>query len=422
MFWRCTILKFYIRVIEAGIGFALVLAVVFASFRTQRPEKKRYIVFLGILTGFIGSIVSAILRSIPNYINRTNFAFWSMIPVSIFFLILIVLLLFKTKEKKSLLYENIFGTTVFLYTAATIFYYLPVIITLSTTLVNYGESAVSTLVLYRLIGYLLGIVFIVLASLSIYKTLIKLSDIELNITVIASLCILGITQIVVIIQRLYSLRIIPRNNFIFWFIAMVVNNGNFFIFAVIMFIMFAPILLWKKNIKITKSYNNNAELRKIKAKKRNAKRWAQFSLSLLVISVFSLSFLRFYVDREVPLSPPENYTIADGMAVISLEQLEDDKLHRYEYVTEQGISMRFIAIKKSENSYGVGLDACDICGPSGYFERNNEVICKLCDVVMNKATIGFPGGCNPVPIPYIVHDGNIKIKISDLESEAHRFK
>ena len=289
-------------------------------------------------------------------------------------------------------------------------------------MVNYGESAVSTLVLYRLIGYLLGIVFIVLASLSIYKPLIKLSDIELNITVIASLCILGITQIVVIIQRLYSLRIIPRNNFIFWFIAMVVNNGNFFIFAVIVFIMFAPILLWKKNIKITEAYNNNAELRKIKAKKRNAKRWARFSLSLLVISVFSLSFLRFYVDREVPLSPPENYTIADGMAVISLEQLEDDKLHRYEYITEKGIGMRFIAIKKSEGSYGVGLDACDICGPSGYFERNNEVICKLCDVVMNKATIGFPGGCNPVPIPYIVHDGNIKIKISDLESEAHRFK
>ena len=36
-----------------------------------------------------------------------------------------------------------------------------------------------------------------------------------------------------------------------------------------------------------------AELRKIKAKKRNAKRWARFSLSLLLISVFSLSFLRF---------------------------------------------------------------------------------------------------------------------------------
>ena len=376
------------------------------------------------LLGFAGSIVSAILRSIPNYINRTRFAFWSMVPVTIALVFLLILLFISTnyKQKRARLYENLFSAAIFLYAASMLFYYLPVIIMLATTLVNYGESAVSTLVLYRLIGYLLGIVFIILASLSIYKTLIKLSDIELNITVIASLCVLGITQIVVIIQRLYSLRIIPRNDFIFWFIATVVNNGNFFIFAVIVFIMFAPILLWKKNIKITEAYNNNAELRKIKAKKRNAKRWARFSLSLLVISVFSLSFLRFYVDREVPLSPPEDYTIEEGMAVISLEQLEDDKLHRYEYITEQGISMRFIAIKKSENSYGVGLDACDICGPSGYFERNNEVICKLCDVVMNKATIGFPGGCNPVPIPYIVHDGNIKIKISDLESEAHRFK
>jgi len=419
---RCLILKFYIRVIEAGIGFALLLAVVFASFRTQKLEKKQLIILLGICTGLIGSIISAVLRSIPNYINRTHFAFWSMIPVVFSFLFLLFLLLFKTKKKKSLVYENLFATAVFLYTATTIFYYVPVIITLSSTLVNYGESAVSTLVLFRLIGYLLGIVFIILASLAIYKTLIKLSHLELKITVIASLCIFGITQVVVIIQRLYSLKIIPRNDFIFWLIATVINNANFFLFAVILFIMLSPALLWKKNITITEAYNNNAELRKIKAKKRNAKRWAKFSLSLLLVSVFSLSVLRFYVDREVPLSSPEDYSIADGMAIVSLEQLEDDKLHRYEYITEQGISMRFIAIKKSENSYGVGLDACDICGPSGYFERNGEVICKLCDVVMNKATIGFPGGCNPVPIPYIVHDGNIKIKLSDLEAESHRFK
>ena len=91
-------------------------------------------------------------------------------------------------------------------------------------------------------------------------------------------------------------------------------------------------------------------------------------------------------------------------------------------ISENKISMRFIAIKKSEGAYGIGLDACDICGPSGYFERNGDVICKLCDVVMNKATIGFPGGCNPVPLPYILHDGKIKIKVEDLEKESYRFK
>ena len=347
-----------------------------------------------------------------------------MIPVTLSFLFLLVLLLSgkKRQNKKTVLRENLFSMGIFLYTASSIFYYLPVIITLSSTLVNYGDSAVSTLVLFRLIGYLLGIIFMLLASLAIYKTLIKLPDVELKAAVTGALCIFGITQIVVILQRLYSLRIIPKNDFIFAFIAAVVNNGAFFIFAVTVFIMLPPILLWKKNLKITEDYANNAELRKIKAKKRNAKRWAQFSLALLALSVFSLSFLRYYADREIPLSAPENYTIVDGMAEVSIEELQDNKLHRYEYVTEGGISVRFIAIKKSEGAYGIGLDACDICGPSGYFERNGEVVCKLCDVVMNKGTIGFPGGCNPVPLPYIIHDGKIKIKLSDLESEAHRFK
>ena len=347
-----------------------------------------------------------------------------MVPVTIALLFLLILLFISPNLKRKIahIYENLFSAAIFLYAASMLFYYLPVIIMLATTLVNYGESAVSTIVLFRLIGYVLGIVCMLCAGLAIYKTLIKLSAIELKVSVAGALCIFGVTQVVVILQRLYSLGIIPRNDFIFAFIAAVVNHGNFFTFAIILFIMIPPIILWRKNRTITETYHNNAELRKLKAQKRNARRWAKFSLVLLIGSVLSLSVLRHYVDREVPLSPPENYTIADGMAMIPISELEDDKLHRYAYTSEQGIEVRFIAIKKSEGSYGVGLDACDICGPTGYFERNGEVICKLCDVVMNKGTIGFPGGCNPVPIAYIIHDEKIKIKITDLEAEAHRFK
>jgi len=347
-----------------------------------------------------------------------------MVPVTLSLLFLLILLFIKPRNesKKAKLHNFFFSVAVFLYAASMLFYYLPVIITLSTTLVYYGESAISTIVLFRLIGYVLGLVCIICTSLAIYKTLIKLSDMELQVTVAGTLCIFGITQIVVILQRWYSLGIIPRNDIIFAFIAAVVNNGNYFTFAIILFIMLAPLILWKKNRTITEVYHNNAELRKLKARKRNARRWAQFSLTLLFISVFSLSFLRHYVDREIPLSAPEDYVIADGMAMLPLADLQDDKLHRYAYTSEQGIEVRFIAIKKSEGSYGVGLDACDICGPSGYFERNGEVVCKLCDVVMNKGTIGFPGGCNPVPVPYIIHDEKIKIKTVDLEAEAHRFK
>jgi len=41
--------------------------------------------------------------------------------------------------------------------------------------------------------------------------------------------------------------------------------------------------------------------------------------------------------------------------------------------------------------------------------------------VMNKSTIGLPGGCNPVPLAFAVESGGIVIATDDLEAEAYRF-
>ena len=71
--------------------------------------------------------------------------------------------------------------------------------------------------------------------------------------------------------------------------------------------------------------------------------------------------------------------------------------------------MRFIVIKKNEIAFGTGLDACEICGDSGYFEDKGKVICRECDVMMNIQTIGFPGGCNPIPIAYEIDGGKLLV-------------
>ena len=62
-----------------------------------------------------------------------------------------------------------------------------------------------------------------------------------------------------------------------------------------------------------------------------------------------------------------------------------------------------------------------MCGPSGYFERGGQVICKLCDVAMNIATIGFKGGCNPVPLEFTVRDARLVVARSALEASAGVF-
>jgi uncharacterized membrane protein len=78
--------------------------------------------------------------------------------------------------------------------------------------------------------------------------------------------------------------------------------------------------------------------------------------------------------------------------------------------------------KPNSSSYGIGLDACDICGETGYYEKNDQVVCNLCDVVMNINTIGFKGGCNPIIIDYSIQDGNIVVPINGLLEYESEFK
>ena len=54
--------------------------------------------------------------------------------------------------------------------------------------------------------------------------------------------------------------------------------------------------------------------------------------------------------------------------------------------------------------------------------RDGKIICKRCDVAINLATIGFKGGCNPIPFPYQVDDGAITIHTTDLDALSAHFQ
>ena len=69
----------------------------------------------------------------------------------------------------------------------------------------------------------------------------------------------------------------------------------------------------------------------------------------------------------------------------------------------------------------MGLDACENCGPAGYYEKDGKIICKRCDVAINPATIGFKGGCNPIPIDFTVDGGSLMVPTSALDQSAKIF-
>ncbi|WP_276979734.1 Fe-S-containing protein [Johnsonella ignava] len=400
------------------------MGIVFAYYRPEEERKRYILTALSIGLGIVAAVVSAIVRSLPNFINRANLSYYSMIPVLIAMAVILLLILFRgiLKKKNGALYDNLLFAALALYGVSSFFYYLPTVILRSDGFVSYGEKALSTMVLYRVIGYTTGFTVIILSGLAIYNTGIRLKENQLKALVITTLLIRGVTQMAVIAQRLYSLRILPKNITLFKLITETLNRTRYFDYAVMAVLIIAPIILWSQNIKVVQPYSNRAQLRKIKFYMRNKRHWAQFFIVLIVVNIMSLTVVKAHVNREIPLSPPENYTVEDGFAVITLESVDDGHLHRYVYTAADKKEVRFIIIKKAQGSYGVGLDACELCGPSGYFERKDEVVCKLCDVVMNKGTIGFKGGCNPIPVKYIVHDRKIKIALSDLDALSYVFK
>ena len=409
---------------EEIIAFPLILAILAAYYRTTNPKKKAYVLSFSVVAGIISALISAYIRRLPNYVNRANLGFYSMIPVIISAIFIILILVFekKIKSKSEVVFENILGSLVSINIISSFFCYMPSFFLQMDSFVYYGESAVSTIVLFRVIGFVLAIIMLLLSLFVIYRTGMKLESSKLKGILIFSMLVRGITQLNVIVSRLYSLKIIPKNSTVFVITAYITNNARIFDFALMAVLIIVPVILWLQNIKITESYRNNAEFRKIVYNMRRRRHLAQFFLLVMIINILSLSVIKTYANREVPLSAPEDYKLENGHIEITLDSVSDGHLHRYVYEARDGKKVRFIVVQKSQGSYGVGLDACEICGPSGYFERNNEVVCKLCDVVMNKGTIGFKGGCNPIPFEYKVHDQKIKIDIEVLENLSYVFK
>ena len=212
---------------------------------------------------------------------------------------------------------------------------------------------------------------------------------------------------------------IPKDawNVMSWFI----NHEAVFTIAAGMALCAVVVLTWLASRSIPTVGANPAEGRLGRARSRLYKSMAGTAALGYLCGALLITVGVAYGSQEIELSPPESFSVVDDQVSVNLADISDGHLHRFEYTTSGGVKVRFIVIQKSGSSFGVGLDACDICGPTGYYEKDGKVICKLCEVAMNIATIGFKGGCNPIPIDYKVSNGTLTVPISALEASASVF-
>lgn len=77
----------------------------------------------------------------------------------------------------------------------------------------------------------------------------------------------------------------------------------------------------------------------------------------------------------------------------------DGRMRKYAY-SSAGHTIVFLTVRRSDGTLVAALDRCEICQPKGYAQLGRGyVFCKYCKTPIPIATVGQPGGCNPIPLP-----------------------
>ena len=312
---------------------------------------------------------------------------------------------------------------------AAVVYSLPDVLAYPFNFDLQGNSVFSTDFLYRLIGVILGFLLDLIACIAAFKIFKPLSNALSVILIDLATFITAFSVLGRLIQLMLQLQIVRQTrdkalfSFLFPILQFVNNNKELFIYGVMACALIAAIALFIRNLKIREEYSNAAQKRKIRAAMRNRRRWSAVVLAFLMLACVNLTIVHAVNNKKPVEAPVEVCDMDEKNMYVDFSQVDDGHLHRFAYTTDKNVEIRFIVIKKpNSSSYGVGLDACDICGEAGYFEREGQIVCKRCDVVMNINTIGFKGGCNPIVIDYEVKDGQIIVPIEGLVLHERKFK
>lgn len=288
--------------------------------------------------------------------------------------------------------------------------------------IAFGEDSVGTESFFRFAGYFLGLLLAFLVSLTLYHVLKRLPQRFYKIFFSLFGLALGLDYFLRGVASAARLRLLRTN--ISWVFEVLILEDKSLPYMVALYgaiLLLAAVTVYVLHLRLKGEYETQAKRRKARWWLRNCRRWAVASCIWFACSLVLVTAVDGYLNRPVQLAAAENYQLQGDQIIIPLTQVEDGHLHRFS-LNHDGHNIRFIVVRKpNSNAYGVGLDACDICGVAGYFERKDTIVCKRCDVVMNKATIGFKGGCNPVPFPYEIKDSQIVINQADLIKEQDRF-
>ena len=326
-------------------------------------------------------------------------------------------------EKAKFIFSIVITVVGLIFVACLLLFKVPTVIFLPLQFLGIGESVFTTMYLLKCTGFLLGWLVCILMCLGLYKVLCRCEK-KSCAAIFSVMYILNgfisFVSIIGIINSYYRRKIkIPTG--LRKSIPQLITAETVVYFVILAVLLVFVVLFFIKHTKLHGEYENPAQHRLLRRFEKDCRKWSVFVILLASFSIIDLTVIKNQATKLVELSPSEEFQIEGNRIFIPLEQVSDGHLHRFSWDNSRGKVVRFIIVQKQGTNFGIGFDACEVCGNVGYYERKNEVVCNRCDVVMNKNTIGLKGGCNPIPLESEIQDGGIVIYTEDLDRESGRF-
>lgn len=410
----------FIVTLREGVEAALIVGITLAYLQKIGQTRLRKTVFAGLIAAFLTSILVAIVFARLEW-NQDVFEGWIMLASAVF-VVTMVIFMMKTGRKLKGQIEGKVGLLADKGSAFGIFLFVFLMVLregVETVLILSGVS-LNTSAMLSFLGTLLGVLVAICFGVMFVKGSVKINMQKFFRVTTVILFFVAAQLVITGLHELSESGVLPSSREEMAIIGPIVRNDLFF-FVTIVAMAALMVLFDMKRRQPAALPHSPAERRKALWSARRERFWmvAVYASSFVFIALVTAEFI--YAKSVSALSPATEVAFVNGEVKIPLSQLSDGDLHRY-LVRDHATTVRFWLYKKPDGNIATVFDACEICGPVGFYKGPHGVICKNCASPLNAQSIGTTGGCNPVPLKAATEGDTVVIQEGDVAAGDRLFQ
>jgi high-affinity iron transporter len=413
-------LQAFIITLREGVEAALIVGITLAYLAKIGRNDLRKAVYAALGAAFLGSIAVAVVIS-RTHLNEDVFEGWIMLAAT-FFVITMVIFMMKTGRKLKGEIEGkiglLAGNDAWLGLFAFIF--LMVLREGAETVLILSAVSLNSTELMSFLGTLLGVIAAIAFGVMFVKGSVRINLQKFFRVTTAILFLVAAQLLIAGLHELSESGVLPSSKREMAIIGPIVRNDLFF-FVTILALAALMVLFDAKRRQSAPEAGSAAERRKAAWSARRERLWmaSVYGFSFVFIALITAEFI--YTKSVSALSPATEVSFVNGQVKISLAQISDGDLHRFQ-AQENGTPIRFWLYQKPDGKVATVFDACQICGAVGFYKTANGVVCKNCAAPINPQSVGTAGGCNPVPLKAMQTADAVIIEEADIAAGSRMFE